>query len=166
MRKTNELYVFGERNFPPRKFPALCSSPVFPPQFFPPGIPPPWEICRWQKPVSTRVLNPNASEATYKPEQRRVRSVPQGVKNPRGGETSGREKTGENHRGGNFRGGKALAPYIYTSITHHTYMMYIYTYIHIWIHDESYSRVVYMILFTNCEQKNTVFCLLRSKLCL
>ena len=51
-------------------------------------------------PVETRVLNPNASEASYKPEQRRRGSVPPG------GETSGGE-----YRGGNFRGGKALAPF-------------------------------------------------------
>ena len=49
-----------------------------------------------REPDPTRVLNPNASEASYKPKQRREESVPPGVKNPRGRGTSGGEKLGGN----------------------------------------------------------------------
>ena len=66
------LSIIGDRNFFPRNFPSLCSPPVF----FPPEVFPPCEIWRWREPVPTRVPNPNASEASYKPEQRRGDSVP------------------------------------------------------------------------------------------
>ena len=45
------------------------------------------EICRCREPVPTRVLNPNASEASYKWEQRRGGTFLEGI-----------------YRGGTFRG--------------------------------------------------------------
>ena len=50
------------------------------------------EICRLCEPIPTRsqVLNPNASEASYKPEQRRGGTFLEGI-----------------YRGGTFRGGGA-----------------------------------------------------------
>ena len=50
------------------KFPPEGSTPV---GCFPPEPSPPWilvwfcEICRWREPVRTRVLNPNATEASF-----------------------------------------------------------------------------------------------------
>ena len=44
------------------------------------------EICCWREPVPTRVLNPNASEASYKPKQR-------SYKKTWGGEFSGGDYT-------------------------------------------------------------------------
>ena len=70
------MYQYGDRNFPPRNFPSLCSPPVFPPH------------AKYAV-EATRVPNPNASEASYKPEQRRGEVSPQGWKTL--GETSGGE---------------------------------------------------------------------------
>ena len=81
---------------PARKFPPLCS---------PPEVSLSCEICRWRKPVLTRVPNPNASEASYKPEQHRGGSVPSGVKNPWGGNYQGR-KTREGTQGWKLPGRK------------------------------------------------------------
>ena len=72
----------GDWNIPPRKilpekFPSEGSTPVV----SPPEHSPPWilawlcEICRWREPVPTRVLNPNANEASYKPKQRIYRKT-------------------------------------------------------------------------------------------
>ena len=68
--------IMSDRNFPPRKSPPLCTPPVFCPSC---------EICRLREAVPTRVPNPNASEACYKPEQRRRGSIPPELKNPRRG---------------------------------------------------------------------------------
>ena len=75
--------------------PPEVSTPVFPPGSFPPC-----EICRWREPVPTRVPNPNASKASYKPEQRRGGSIhPEGEnfqeEKNRGG-TQGWKLTGGN----------------------------------------------------------------------
>ena len=66
--------IFSDQNIPPRKFLAEYSPPgKFPPQ----GS---WlcVICRWGKPVPTRVLNPNASEASSKPKERSYRKTWEG----------------------------------------------------------------------------------------
>ena len=52
------------------------------------------EICRWREPVPTRVPNPNASEASYKPEQRRGEHSL--------GEYTGMERSGENFPVGEY----------------------------------------------------------------
>ena len=83
--KRNGSWQYNWKGWPelsPRKFPPLCS---------PPEISAPCEIWRWRETVPTRVPNPNASEASYKPEQGRGGSVLPGVENPRG-ETSGWER--------------------------------------------------------------------------
>ena len=64
--------------FSPGKFPPQGSTPVVSPLEHSPHEQCAWkqrclalrEICRWREPVPTRVANPIASEASYKPEQR------------------------------------------------------------------------------------------------
>ena len=62
------------------------------------------EICRCREPIPTRVLNPNASEASYKPKQRSYR------KTCRGGTFLGGIYRGWNVPGGIFREGVYLEP--------------------------------------------------------
>ena len=82
---TGFLCNLGDQTVPPALSPHGQLFPCyFPPQAIPPRTLPPHEkytwkqrcqafrkICRWREPVPTRVLNPDASEASYKPEQRR-----------------------------------------------------------------------------------------------
>jgi len=87
----------------------------FIPGQFPPGTSPPdtsshekytWKqcclalrkICRWREPVPTKVPNPNAREASYKPEQRRE------------GSDIGESARGEKCPGGTAQGGSVLEP--------------------------------------------------------
>ena len=95
---------------PPGKFPLEGSTPVVSPPEYSPHEKYAWkqrclalrEICRRRKPVPTRVLNPNASEASYKPEQRR------------GGTFLGGIYRGRTELGGIVRVGVYLEPiYIY-----------------------------------------------------
>ena len=51
------LWIFWWSEYSPREGSWLC------------------KICRWHEPVSTRVLNPNASGASYKPKQRSYRKT-------------------------------------------------------------------------------------------
>ena len=55
---------------PPENSPRKVPLRFFPPGTFPPNETRLCEICRWREPVPTRALNPNASEASYKPKQR------------------------------------------------------------------------------------------------
>ena len=61
------------------------------------------EICRWREPVPTRVLNPNASEASYKPKQHSYK--PKKTFGFFGKEHFLGEYTGVERSGGNFPGG-------------------------------------------------------------
>ena len=81
-----EYSTFGYRNIPPGRFHPGC----FPPEHSP-HEKYAWkqrclalrEICRWHEPVPTRVLNPNASEASFKLKQRSYRKTWGGGSIPR-----------------------------------------------------------------------------------
>ena len=87
--------------FPTGKFHSEGATPVVSPPEHSPHEKYAWKqrylalrkIYRWREPVPTRVLNPNASEASYKPEQRRGGTFPGGI-----------------YRGGTFWGGVYLEP--------------------------------------------------------
>ena len=91
--------------FPPGKFPLEGST-----SFVSPHEKYAWkqrclalrEVCRWREPVPTRILNPNATEASYKLEQRR-------------GEHSLGEYTGVERSGGNFPGGSIPRTLLFTN---------------------------------------------------
>ena len=55
---------------PPENSPRKVPPRLFHPGTFPPNEAWLCEICPWREPVPTRVLNPNASKASYKPKQR------------------------------------------------------------------------------------------------
>ena len=60
------------------------------------------EICSWREPVPTRVLNPNASDVSYKPKQRSYK--PENIRFFRG------EYTAVERSGGNFPGSQSHPP--------------------------------------------------------
>ena len=88
--------------FPPGKLPPEGSTPVV----FPPNEAWLCEICRWREPVPTRVLNPNASEASYKPKQRSYKPKKYSVLS--GGNIPLGEYTGVECSGGEYTQNLAL----------------------------------------------------------
>ena len=69
------MYYRWPANSPPENSPRKVPPRLFPPGKFHPNEAWLCEICRWREPVETRVLNPNANEASYKPKQRSYKKM-------------------------------------------------------------------------------------------
>ena len=69
LRQTMFTTIYISPNRCPKYWWPENSLRKVPPRLFPP------EICRWREPVPIGVLNPNATEASYKPKQRSYRKT-------------------------------------------------------------------------------------------